>query len=520
QKLRGTRIGNGALIALDYQTGEILAYVGSADYDAPPTPLLQPKFDVLSDGWRQPGSAFKPLMYATGIDSGAITAGSMLMDVTTDFGGGYAPTDADGLERGPVRVRNALEFSLNIPAVKAIQVVGESAVFARATDLGLHFQSSTPSAGPSMALGTEVVHPIDLATAYATLANAGGHVGHTSILRVTASDGSDALPAYRPPTPRQVVSAGAAAIVTDILAGNTDPRTNPYWGRFQLTSGGTRRPATLKTGTNDQARDLNAYGFIAPPDAAGRQAGEHALVVGVWNGNSDDSLVTTANRPIFSSDVSTYVWQGFMSEATKGWRINDFTIPPGVVSASIDPWTGLLASPGGPAVRELFIDGTQPKQTVEQTGVCGTDLLGRVGFEAAHQDWLAADQAWLARAAQGPGVVGGPKNTATAYFYEPGFEPYGPSWGAFLGPTCPGSPSPSPSESPSASPSESASPSPSSSASASPSPSPAVPSPSPAPSVVPSPSLSPKPSPSPSPAPSVGLAPSTGPAVARAGPSG
>src|SRR6185437_5625407 len=102
-------------------------------------------------------------------DERKITAGSMFMDVVTDFGGGYVPTDADDLERGPVRVRNALQFSLNIPAVKALDVNGVQDVFDRARQFGMVFQGSQPTAGLSMTLGTEVVHPVDVTTAYGTL---------------------------------------------------------------------------------------------------------------------------------------------------------------------------------------------------------------------------------------------------------------------------------------------------------------------------------------------------------------
>ena len=118
--LRGKDVRNGALIAIDYRTGHILAYVGSANYYAESkNPKFQPKFDVLADGWRQPGSAMKPINYITGIESRTLTAASMFMDVSTDFGGKYVPLNSDKLERGPVRLRQALQFSLNIPAVKA-----------------------------------------------------------------------------------------------------------------------------------------------------------------------------------------------------------------------------------------------------------------------------------------------------------------------------------------------------------------------------------------------------------------
>src|SRR4029453_8201491 len=147
RNLRGKDVHNGALVALDYQTGQLVAYVGSADYYAKTvTPQFQPQFDVVGNGFRQPGSAFKPFNYLTGIDDRKLTAATMLMDTSTDFGGNYTPADADNLERGPVRVRNALQFSLNIPAVKAAQINGVDHVFQRAQDFGMVFQGDKPTA--------------------------------------------------------------------------------------------------------------------------------------------------------------------------------------------------------------------------------------------------------------------------------------------------------------------------------------------------------------------------------------
>ncbi|HEX7345188.1 MAG TPA: transglycosylase domain-containing protein, partial [Candidatus Limnocylindrales bacterium] len=112
RKLEDKNVRNGALVAMDYETGDIVAHVGSANYYATSNnPKFQPQFDVLTQGYRQPGSAFKPFNYVVGIDEGTFTAGEMFMDVATDFGGGYTPSDADNLERGPVRMRDALQFS-------------------------------------------------------------------------------------------------------------------------------------------------------------------------------------------------------------------------------------------------------------------------------------------------------------------------------------------------------------------------------------------------------------------------
>ena len=268
-----------------------------------------------------------------------------------------------------------------------------------------------------------------------------------------------------------MVSQQAAYIITDILAGNTDPKVNPFWGAFELiASNGTRRPATLKTGTNNDARDLNAYGFIAPPTTAERTAGQYALAAGAWNGNSDNSLVSTPKDPLFSIDVTTFVWQGFMEEATKAWKVDQFARPAGIVTAKVDAYSGMAPGPyTTKTVNELFIDGTQPKQpdntkvgiqveqetnTLWQDGCFGTPVtkgfLDLSNVESSMSSWQAADRAWAARAARGSGVLGGPGpiKTRTAYFYNGAFRPFGSTWGAPFPPsktcsTVPPSPSPS-----------------------------------------------------------------------------
>jgi membrane peptidoglycan carboxypeptidase len=426
-----------------------------------------------------------------------MTAGTMLMDVATDFGGDYTPSDADLLERGPVRVRTALQFSLNIPAVKAMAINGPDHVFAKAQEFGMEFQVDRTDAGLALALGVQEVRPVDLVTGYGALANGGRAIGHTTILKI--EDRAGEVMSYVPPEGTQVVSPQAAFIVTDILAGNTDESVNPFWGRFSIETGEGRRPATLKTGTNNDAKDLNAYGYIAPPTAEARDAGAYALAVGVWNGNSDNSLVSTPEAPLFSIDVSTYVWQGFLQEVSADWPITDFTPPDGLVQVEIDPWTGFLPSGGGPTVTEWFIADTQPREPLPAE-TCGEAILTHPNvYEGRFPAWMEGDRDWLRRAARGPGAAGGPDNTRTSYFYNRGFQPYGASWGPILGGEC-GSPSPSPScfIVPSPDPSTGIVPS---FEVPSPSGSEAVPSPCPPPSGEPSPSASESPSAEPSPTP-------------------
>ena len=449
ETLRRNTIFNGAMAALDYRTGQVMAYVGSADYYATSTDKrFQPQFDVLSDGWRQVGSAFKPINYVTGIEDRTMTAASLFMDVVTDFGGGYTPTDADRLERGPLRLRQALQFSLNIPAIKAAAINGPDHVFEMAKRFGIQFQKAQNTAGVSIAIGTLELHPIDLLGAYGALANAGTLVPRTMILSVADSDGNQIWPTPDTrPAVRQVVSPQAAYVITDILAGNTNPRQNPYWGKAQIIDGSRRRPATLKTGTTNDTKDLAAFGYLAPPE----DPNAPALAVGVWMGNSDNS----ETGGIFSLEGPTPVWQSFLTEVTKGTPITDFPRPDGIVQARVDAFSGLLPGPfTTQTVNEVFIDGTVPTRIDDtkvpldidaatgllwQDGCAGPKetqgFLDLSGVESAFPAWRPFTDDWIKRAMKGPGVAGGPEKTRTSYFYNNAYNPYGKTWGAPFPPT-------------------------------------------------------------------------------------
>ena len=261
-----------------------------------------------------------------------------------------------------------------------------------------------------------------MVTAYGTLANSGKAIGHTSILTIKDANGKDVVDPYVPPEGKQVVSPQAAYIVTDILAGNTNKNINPFWGKFSISGPDGRRPATLKTGTNNDAKDLNAYGYIAPPTQDGRGQGAYALAVGVWNGNSDNSLVSTAANPLFSIDVATYVWQGFLNEATKKWPETNFERPAdGLVRHKIDPFTGLQSN-DSKAIDEWFIVGAEPKAAVGPDK-CGIDVVAAVNVETSFADWMKADRDWLRRAERGPGVAGGPDRNPNGLLLPRGVPP-------------------------------------------------------------------------------------------------
>ncbi len=441
---------------IDYRTGQVLAYVGSASYTSKGNRKFQPQFDVLSDGWRQPGSAIKPIDYLIGIDDKTLTAATMFMDVTTNFGGGYMPTQADKLERGPVRLRNALQFSLNIPAIKAGVITGLDHLFDRTQDFGLRYPS-TARPVVSMGIGTLEDHPIDLLGAYGTAANGGVLMPRQTILKIIDSRDRTTWPLESDTVKgKRVVSKQAAYIITDILAGNTVKKINPFWGKFAIYDGNTRRPAAYKTGTTSDNRDVAAYGFLAPP----KDPKAPALAVGVWMGNSDNS----PNDGKLSLDTSAPLWSAILTDISRGMPIAKFRPPSGLQTARVDAFTGLKPGPfTTKTVKEMFIPGTVPKRKetgrVARTIDAASGLLwqdGCVGpkvtrgffniseVDSAFPNWQKADRNWAARAARGSGVRGTAKGTRTAYFYNGQFAPFGRSWGAPFPPSkkCPLAPPP------------------------------------------------------------------------------
>jgi membrane peptidoglycan carboxypeptidase len=458
--LRGKDLHNAALVALDYRTGDVRAYVGSAGYyrDGLASKRFDPKFDAAGVGKRQPGSAWKPVLYATAFDRKVLTPGSLLLDITTRFARGWAPADADRLERGPVLVRDALQMSLNIPAIRALQRVGNRAVADTATNLGIHFAGGRQAflgAGLAGAIGTVEVSPLDLTSAFGALANGGVHVPPRMILEIRDASGNLVWSAGDPAGTR-AVSTGAAYLVTNILAGNTSAHQNPIWAKVVALhngSNGSRRPAAVKTGTTNDARDLSTYGYLPAP----AKDGAPAWVVGVWMGNSDHSMPRTGN-PATSLTGAAPLWQSFVRRLTAGDPVARFQRPKGVVRATIDAWSGGKPGPWTQATRtELFLAGTQPgaKRAVDQPGLlytqaCGTWVVNPVAAELGPRGWDADVANWLARARRGVGVAG-PEGTRTAYFWGRS------GWGGQLAGPCPApSPQPTPGPSPGPQPSPSA----------------------------------------------------------------
>ena len=155
-RLRPLGVWSGALVAMDYRTGDILAYVGSPDYYRKSNNnKVDPKMDHAGLAKRQPGSAWKPIVYATGIDTGRLTAASVLLDITTPFGGrsddgsAWVPKNANKTDSGPILVRDALQQSLNVPAIRALHRTGIKAVRKYTVKAGFEFIPEPFGFGPT-----------------------------------------------------------------------------------------------------------------------------------------------------------------------------------------------------------------------------------------------------------------------------------------------------------------------------------------------------------------------------------
>jgi membrane peptidoglycan carboxypeptidase len=425
--LRGADLHNGALVAIDYRTGDVLTYVGSGAYyrDDLTSPQFAPEHDAAA-AWRQPGSAFKAVLYASAFEERVLTPGSLLLDISTDFGGGWSPKDADSLERGPVLVRGAIQQSLNLPAVRALERVGNEAVADIADRLGLQFKGGRDAflqSGLAGAIGTVETRPIDLVSAYGTLGNGGVHVPTRMILSITGPDGSQV---YEAPDPADVgveaISPQAAFLITDVLAGNTDPSQNRFWSQtLALRNGpdGARRQAAAKTGTADSRRDFSTYGYLAPPE----DPDAPALAVGVWMGNSDHSAPEGAKHGT-SLTTAGKVWHAFLREYSKEMPLAKFKPPKGVVEERIDRWSGGDPGPWTRATTvEWFIKGTEPgaKNEIDQRGLlysrgCGGWVVDPVKAELGPSRWIDDVEGWVRRARQGVGTKG-PYDSRIAYWF-------------------------------------------------------------------------------------------------------
>ncbi len=330
--LRDKEVSNGAAVVLDVQTGEILALVGSPDFNderaaGQVNMALRP---------RQPGSAIKPLTYLAAFERGW-TPATLIIDVPVEYadgaGGTYRPTNYDGKFRGPVLVRTALANSLNIPAVRALEFVGVPALQEIARRLGIT-TLTRHDYGLSLALGSGEVSLLELTSAYQAIANGGRRVAPAAILRVTDGLGR-LIEAYQPPQGDVVLRPEHAYLITHILADN-EARTPLFGANSPLR---LSRPAAAKTGTTHDFRDSWTIGYT--PE----------VVVGVWVGNADNRPM----RGLSGLAGAAPIWHAIMERVLADTPVRDFVRPRGVVEVEICADSGTIPSPDCPhRRRELF----------------------------------------------------------------------------------------------------------------------------------------------------------------------
>lgn len=302
---------NAALISLDPKTGEILAMVGSRDY-----------FSEDIDGnvnvtirQRQPGSSFKPIVYAAAFEKG-YTPDTILFDLPTNFGiqgsKEYSPRNYTGTFHGPVTARQALANSLNIPAVKMLYLTGVHEAVAFAEKLGISTLTDPHRYGLSLVLGGGAVTLLEETSAFGVFAADGMRAAPESILKVEDSNGKILYEYVAEPS--RVIRKEIARQISDILSDNA-ARALVYGTRTALVL--PDRPVAAKTGTTQDFRDAWTVGFTP------------SLVTGVWVGNNDYSPMRGGAA---GSIVAAPIWNQFMRSALKDTPVETFPKPKAITT--------------------------------------------------------------------------------------------------------------------------------------------------------------------------------------------
>lgn len=366
-----------ALVSISPTTGEIVSLVGGSDFD-------KSQFNRAVQSNRQPGSAFKPLLYAVGLENG-YTAASTLLDSPSALGGADAslswkPRNYDGKFKGQMTYRRALETSRNIPTIRLTQDVGVSNVISFVDRLKLNLELPRDL---SVSLGSFGINLLDLVKTYAIFPSGGRMVKLKSVLSI--KDRYNKVhqfeETYEQPDPIKVEAVKAEEVVenkVDVLDSEEvkkeevqnpflvnlnddqvyDPRlayimSNLLKGVIQNGTGkGTRDISPFiggKTGTTNNYVDAWFLGFSS------------RLVTGVWTGFDDNKTLGWGET---GAKSALPIWKEFMKLGLKRFGESDFTIPSGILNLAIDKETGKpVKSTGSGVIMEAFVEGTEPGST-------------------------------------------------------------------------------------------------------------------------------------------------------------
>ena len=307
---------NASLVAIDPKTGEILTMVGSRDYF---DKKIDGNFNIATAN-RQPGSSFKPFVYATAFEKG-FTPDTVLFDLPTEFqttcdaygkalpghnqADCYMPDDYDGKFRGPMKLRDALGQSINIPAVKLLYLVGVKDAINTAENMGISTLTDPARYGLTLVIGGGEVSLLDMTSAYGVFANEGVRNNYSGILKVEDMNGK--VLEENTPNGREVLPKNIALTISDILSDNV-ARTPTFGANSVLNIPG--RDVAVKTGTTNNNKDAWTIGYTP------------SIVVGVWAGNND-------NKPMKKggSAVAGPIWNKFINESLQVLPVEKFEKP-------------------------------------------------------------------------------------------------------------------------------------------------------------------------------------------------
>lgn len=330
----------GALIALDAQTGYILAMVGGRDY-------LASQFNRATQARRQVGSAFKPIVYAAAMDKG-FTPATIIVDEPisiVDVPGKepWEPQNFDHQFWGPITFRKALTFSRNVATVKIAQTIGVDYLIKYAKNLGI---KSKLDPNLSLALGSANLSLLEVTHAFGVFAAQGYMAEPILITRILDKDGN--ILEESEPSAVEVISPQTCYQITSLLKDVIEEGT----GQKAKELG---RPAAGKTGTTNDVRDAWFIGFVP-----------QQLVAGAWVGYDIEKPLGTHET---GAVAALPIWLEFMKEAMDDKPIEDFPVPDGIVFSKIDAETGepvepSIPSKSGKTILECFRDGTAPQSNI------------------------------------------------------------------------------------------------------------------------------------------------------------
>ncbi len=328
-----------ALVALDPRIGDVLALAGGRSFS-------ESQFNRATQALRQPGSSFKPFLYAAALQMG-LTPATVLSDRRRRFPGGWSPSNYDGVYYGTATVRQALAHSLNAATLDLAGRVGVDRIIASARACGI---TSPLHDSLGLALGDSEVGLLELAAAYEPFAAEGRRANPRLITAVAAADGT----VLEAPPPRSVVvlDPAIAYLMTSLLESVT--RTGTARALPKL---GFSAPAAGKTGTTNAGRDAWFVGYTS------------SLLAGVWVGDDRDRALK-----LTGAKDALPLWAALMTQAAADRPAEEFSRPPGVVEARLCAETGMLARSGCPRkLDEVFLAGTQP---VERCSLHRGGLMG------------------------------------------------------------------------------------------------------------------------------------------------